>query len=143
MHHETRYLFVYGTLRRVSSHPMAQRLAEHARFAGAARAQGRLYDLGRYPGMTAAHGPDEWVHGDLYDLAGAAATLAELDAYEAIESPQPAFFERQAAAVTSDEGRPVQAWLYWWRGPVSEAQRIPSGDYFAREQAAKSLPPVC
>ena len=122
-------LFVYGTLRRRSTHPMARLLGERARFVGAARMPGRLYDLGRYPGMTPPQQPDEWVHGDLYDLGRDATTLAELDRYENAESPQPDFFNRQIAEVTLDDGTTASALVYWWRGEVSETRRIISGNY--------------
>src|SRR5271156_5857568 len=94
------YLFVYGTLRRRSRHPMARRLAETARFVGAAKIAGRLYNLGRYPGLLEPTSPNDWVHGDVYDLGERAAqVLAEMDAYESAESPRPAFFERQLTKV--------------------------------------------
>jgi gamma-glutamylcyclotransferase (GGCT)/AIG2-like uncharacterized protein YtfP len=125
----TSLLFVYGTLRRRSPHPMARFLARRARFVGEARVPGRLYDLGRYPGMTPSERENEWVHGDLYDLGVDSATLAELDGYENAESPQPAFFDRQSAEVTLADGAAAAAWVYWWRGPVDETRRIVSGDY--------------
>ena len=64
-----RLLFVYGTLRRQSPHPMARYLARHARYVGTARVAGRLYDLGPYPGMLPAAEADDFVHGDLFDEA--------------------------------------------------------------------------
>ena len=67
----TNYLFVYGTLRRRSRHPMARRLAELAQFVGPAKIAGRLYDLGRYPGLQEVQSPDDWVQGDVYDLGEA------------------------------------------------------------------------
>ncbi len=122
-------LFVYGTLLRRSRHPMARLLAQRARHAGAARVAGRLYDLGRYPGMLEARTDDDWVHGDLYDLGEDATTLAELDAYEAAESPLPAFFERGVAEAVRDDGVRHTAWVWWYRGAVTESQRIASGRY--------------
>lgn len=120
-------LFVYGTLLRRSRHPMARFLAERARYVGAAKVHGRLYDLGRYPGML--EGDADWVHGDLYDLGEGTTTLAELDAYELAESPLPARFERDAAEVTLADGTRVNAWVWWFRGDVEETQRLQSGRY--------------
>jgi gamma-glutamylcyclotransferase (GGCT)/AIG2-like uncharacterized protein YtfP len=122
-------LFVYGTLRRNSAHPMARFLAERARFVGEARVPGRLYDLGRYPGMTPPRHDGEWVLGDLYDLGEDEHTLGELDGYENAESPQPEFFDRQRADVTLGDGTTVSAWVYWWRGNVEETRRIVSGTW--------------
>jgi gamma-glutamylcyclotransferase (GGCT)/AIG2-like uncharacterized protein YtfP len=126
----TTLLFVYGTLRRNSRHPMARRLADRAGFLGEATMPGRLYDLGRYPGVLQVPGAADRVVGDLYDLGeNAAATLAELDEYEQIESPLPAFFDRRLATATTADGTPVVAWVYWYRGEVDEARRITSGRY--------------
>jgi gamma-glutamylcyclotransferase (GGCT)/AIG2-like uncharacterized protein YtfP len=126
---DCRYLFVYGTLRRSSRHRMARFLAEQARFAGEARIPGRLYDLGRYPGMLPARGADDWVHGDLYELPDDQATLDALDQYESDESPQPSFFDRQLAEVTDVGGGTITAWVYWFRGEVEESRWIASGRY--------------
>jgi gamma-glutamylcyclotransferase (GGCT)/AIG2-like uncharacterized protein YtfP len=125
----TTYLFVYGTLLRRSRHPMARLLAERARYAGAAQVRGRLYDLGRYPGMLEPTTDADWVHGDLYDLREATTTLAEMDAYEQAESPLPAYFERRLGEATHADGSRVPAWIYWYRGAVSESGRIASGRY--------------
>jgi gamma-glutamylcyclotransferase (GGCT)/AIG2-like uncharacterized protein YtfP len=120
-------LFVYGTLRRRCRHPMARQLAQQARFVGEATVAGRLYDLGRYPGLLEAS--TDRVHGDVYDLGDDPAALRDLDAYENDESPRPAYFERQLARVLLQDGRECEAWVYWFRGPVREEQRIASGRY--------------
>jgi gamma-glutamylcyclotransferase (GGCT)/AIG2-like uncharacterized protein YtfP len=125
----TTLLFVYGTLLRRSRHPMALALAQRALYVGAARVRGRLFDLGRYPGMLEPAGEEDWVHGDLYDLGHGTTTLAELDAYEHAESPLPAFFERQLAEVIRGDGLTRAAWVYWYRGEVADRQRIVSGRY--------------
>ncbi len=123
------HLFVYGTLLRRSRHPMAGLLAEKARYVGAAKVPGRLYDLGRYPGMAPAEGDGEWVHGDVYDLGASGELLAQLDAYERLESPLPAYFDRQLGEAMLSDGSLVQVWVYWYRGEVKEAQRVASGRY--------------
>jgi gamma-glutamylcyclotransferase (GGCT)/AIG2-like uncharacterized protein YtfP len=124
------YLFVYGTLCRRSRHPMAQRLAQSARFVGAAKIAGRLYDLGRFPGLKELHSPHDWVHGDIYDLGeNSDRTLQEMDAYENAESPPPTPYERQLASVLLADGRTMMVWVYWYRGDVREEQFIASGSY--------------
>jgi gamma-glutamylcyclotransferase (GGCT)/AIG2-like uncharacterized protein YtfP len=121
-------LFVYGTLRRLSRHPMAQLLAEQACFIGQGTVAGRLYNLGRYPGMTEAASKADRVVGDVYRLADED-TIRELDEYESAESPLPSYFERGLAEVVLTDARQVQAMVYWFRGQVDETQRILSGDY--------------
>ncbi len=125
----TTLLFVYGTLLRRSRHPMARALAQRARYAGAAKVRGRLYDLGRYPGLGEPREETDWVDGDLYDLGEGTTTLAEMDAYELAESPLPAYFDRQLGDVTRCDGTPVAAWVYWYRGTIDESRRIASGRY--------------
>jgi gamma-glutamylcyclotransferase (GGCT)/AIG2-like uncharacterized protein YtfP len=126
-------LFVYGTLRRASPHPMARRLAERARFVAAAQIAGRLYNLGRYPGLVDAAAPDDVVQGDVYDLGDDAELLAELDRYENGESPRPAYFDRQTARVTLEDGTECAAQVYWFRGNVAEDMWIESGCWMPRE----------
>jgi gamma-glutamylcyclotransferase (GGCT)/AIG2-like uncharacterized protein YtfP len=124
------FLFVYGTLRRRSRHPMARRLEASARHVGAATIAGRLYDLGRFPGLKGPRSPDDWVQGDVYDLGeNAKPTLREMDAYENAESPPTTPYERELAAALLDDGRTLMVWVYWYRGEVREEQLIASGSF--------------
>lgn len=124
------YLFVYGTLKRSSRHPMARRLEQIARRVGSARIAGRLYNLGRFPGLKEPSTSDDWVVGDLYDLgADASNTLKEMDFYENAESPPPTPYERLPASVICDDGLERLAWVYWYRGPVADSAWISSGNY--------------
>jgi gamma-glutamylcyclotransferase (GGCT)/AIG2-like uncharacterized protein YtfP len=105
-------------------------LAEAARHVGAARIAGRLYDLGRFPGLKEPRSPDDWVQGDVYDLGeNAGPTLCEMDAYENAESPPPTPYERELATVLLADGRTLTVWVYWYRGDVREEQVIASGSY--------------
>ncbi len=104
-------------------------LAERRRYAGTAQVRGRLYDLGRYPGMLEPACDADWVHGDLYDLGDGTTTLAEMDAYEQAESPRPAYFERRLGEAVQADGTRMAVWVYWYRGEAAESGRIPSGRY--------------
>lgn len=105
---------------------MAAFLAARATYRGLAKVAGKLYDLGRFPAAIAE--PNAWVHGDVYDLD--AATLAELDVYENVESPQPSYFARELCTVELLTGEPVTAWVYWFHGPLpGDAVLIASGQY--------------
>lgn len=124
------YLFVYGTLKRRSRHPMARRLAQSARYVGAARIAGRLYNLGRFPGLKEPRLHEDWVQGDIYELGeNSLVLLREMDAYENAESPPPTPYERLLTPATLDDGRELSAWVYWYRGHVDEANFIASGSY--------------
>jgi gamma-glutamylcyclotransferase (GGCT)/AIG2-like uncharacterized protein YtfP len=129
------FLFVYGTLRHGSPHPMARFLAERARLVGQARVPGRLYDLGRYPGLTEPRTPEDWVFGDLFELEDPQLTLLELDHYEECSpaDAQPWLFERRPVPVALATGETLTAWAYFYRGTVEENGRIVSGEYGARK----------
>lgn len=143
-------LFVYGTLRPFVDIPMARWLAAAAEHVGEARAPGRLYDLGRYPGLVAARRRGEWVAGDLYRVTRR--VLAVLDRYEAPEFERTRWTVelRRTAGSRRDERRAAYfaparrlAWLYLYRPPAPGRARIPSGDYrlHGRERSRPSARP--
>jgi hypothetical protein len=63
LHADGQLLFVYGTLRLGGSNDI-RRFGPHSRLVGPARVQGRLHDLGPYPGMVL--GGPAWVWGELH-----------------------------------------------------------------------------
>jgi gamma-glutamylcyclotransferase (GGCT)/AIG2-like uncharacterized protein YtfP len=123
-------LFVYGTLRAFVDIPMARRLRYHARLLGGARARGRLYDLGRYPGLAAARRRSEWVVGELYELRAPRSLLRLLDRYEAGAAgrERPRFVRVCTTVVRANRSRRA-AWLYLYEPPVRAQTWIRCGDY--------------
>ena len=128
------HLFVYGTLRRSTGLAMAEYLAQHATYLGAGRCQGRLYDLGHYPGFVPGAQPEEQVVGDLYRLHDPAGTLPMMDAYEEYGPafPAPNEYLRRELPVRLGDGQRIRAWVYVYNWPVDKDDRIHSGD-FARQ----------
>jgi gamma-glutamylcyclotransferase (GGCT)/AIG2-like uncharacterized protein YtfP len=126
------YLFVYGTLRPGSSHSMAKFLADHARHVGPAKMPGRLYNLGRYPGMVAAVDADDWVIGDIFQIADADPVLARLDEYEGATGEAPRLFERKRGAAHLESGATVEAWHYQYQRMVPAKAWIRSGVFEPR-----------
>ena len=131
-------MFAYGTLLSADvglmGRPQRSRLAREARLLGAASTEGRLYDLGRYPGLVLPGGAGEIVHGELLELATAALTLRWLDAYEGIVPGRHPYndYERSHRPVLVSDGRePVMAWVYLYRGGVANASLIPSGRWLS------------
>jgi gamma-glutamylcyclotransferase (GGCT)/AIG2-like uncharacterized protein YtfP len=127
-------LFVYGTLRPRSRHPMADFLAKRGQYRGEAKVAGQLFDLGRYPAAAPSSAAGEWVHGDLYEIDDV--TLAELDQYEVEESPGASYFARRLEDVTAANGGVVSAWVYWFHGPLP-----PGATQIADGQYARIFPP--
>ncbi len=111
-------LFVYGSLRPGSPHPMARWLARRSRLLGPAWLPGRLYALPGYPALVDASGAR--VRGELLALARPLAVLAELDRYEAagpaVPNPE---FRRVPRPVQAEGLGEVTAWVYLYARPVA------------------------
>ena len=124
------FLFVYGTLRRSTGHPM-NALLRLSRFIGAGYAAGRLYDLGRYPGMVPPRAPGDRVRGEVYRLRRTSLTLQRLDDYEGCSpfGDEPCEYRRVRTAAWMDDGRVLSVWAYLFNGAVNARGYIPSGDY--------------
>jgi gamma-glutamylcyclotransferase (GGCT)/AIG2-like uncharacterized protein YtfP len=124
-------LLVYGTLRKGSRNSMHHMLANSAMLVGQARTNGRLYDLGEYPGLVPSSEPDAWVHGELYVLENAPEALARLDDYEGCgpRHARPYEFERVLREVVLNSGESCLAWVYLYTGMLDGKDEIPSGDY--------------
>jgi len=127
----TEHLFVYGTLMRRFRHPMHDELARGADFVGEAVVQGRLYDLGRYPGLVLSESPEDGVSGELYRLHDDT-VLRVLDDYEGCgpADAQPHEYVRRTVTVCGDGGT-SEAWAYVYNRPVHALPRITSGRYGA------------
>ena len=125
-------VFVYGTLRRDSEHPLAQRLAATSEYLGEATIPGKLYwTADDFPALIAGEGPDRVV-GDLYQV-GEASLLDVLDLYEGH------FYERRRLPVSSSVTGLAAAWVYLYVGAVDPARLIEHGDYTAAWRARQKL----
>jgi gamma-glutamylcyclotransferase (GGCT)/AIG2-like uncharacterized protein YtfP len=113
------------TPRKGASHPPHRTLAREARYAGTATFQGRFYDLGRYLGVVVSSNRRDRVYDEIYRLGQAAALFKRLDRYEGEH------FKRRRLPVSISTGKKTSAWVYLYRGEVSENKRIRSGDYVA------------
>jgi gamma-glutamylcyclotransferase (GGCT)/AIG2-like uncharacterized protein YtfP len=111
---------------------MARVLARHARLVGPAKVAGRLYDLGRYPGLVETAAPGEWVHGELHEMTDPGALLPVLDRYEGcnFENPAAGLFERRLTPCILETGGSQLSWVYYYLGSVTEENRIASENYW-------------
>lgn len=112
-------LFVYGTLRRRSRHPLARLLAENAEWLGFAYFCGLLFDIGSYPGAVLSGDPAHRVRGEVYQLKDPATILPLLDRYEEFgeEFPEPNEFIRSRQPVRF-KGGALKAWIYLYNLPT-------------------------
>ena len=129
-----RHLFVYGTLiTAAASAPLGKtmraRLQREAASLGAATMPGRLYDLGRYPGLVESPDPAERVHGEMLRLADPAGALARLDAYEGARPGDPASEYERALRMArlASGGDDVAAWVYLYRGDLARVPHLTDG----------------
>lgn len=123
-------LFVYGTLRKgFRAHALLQRF--RPRLLGAGHVQGRLYNLGEYPGAVETGRNADRVRGEVYWLPRAKVAFRVLDSFEGFDPARPATneYERKETTVMIAGGDRMRAWIYWLsRAPASRRQ-ILSGDY--------------
>lgn len=117
------YLFVYGTLRSQMNDPLHRLLEQRAVLIGLGSFRGKLFDLGRYPGVVPSHLSTDRVIGEVYQLSTAQAALGILDQYEGHR------FRRKQVSISLYSGEIVTCWIYLYRGSVRHRKLIPSGDY--------------
>jgi len=128
---ERQHLFVYGTLRREIRSTMHGLLERHARFAGEASYQGRLYRIGWYPGAIPSNDPKCRVKGEIYLLPQPELVLPQLDQYEECGPgyPEPTEYLRVEQEVVLSNGRRSTAWIYIYNRPVAGREEIATGDF--------------
>ena len=73
------YLFVYGTLRSQMNDPLHRLLETQAVFVGTGFFQGKLYDIGRYPGAIRSRSNTDRVIGEIYQPSEPRRALEILD----------------------------------------------------------------
>ena len=125
------YIFTYGSLLSEFENPAHRLLIEHARLLGKATFRGKLYMIDWYPGVIESENPDDIVHGEVYEIKNQKPLLKELDRYEGCSpnDPEPHEFERREKTVRLLNGTRLTAWIYIYTQPVSNKERIDSGDF--------------
>ncbi|MDX1666375.1 MAG: gamma-glutamylcyclotransferase family protein [Saprospiraceae bacterium] len=113
----TDLLFTYGTLMRGIPSKYAERLLQASDFLGEARVAGRLYDLGRYPGLISDPRSNKQVTGHIYKLKHPRTRLKQIDAYEGIIASIPTEqqeYSRIVVPVAHASGS-LYCWAYVWK----------------------------
>ena len=125
-------LFVYGALRKgFRAHRLMQGF--RARLLATGWVNGRLYDLGKYPGALESTRDADKVHGEIYLLPRAADAFRVLDSLEGFDPANSGgnLFERKETTVMLAGGRETRAWIYWLPRVRACGRRIASGNYEA------------
>jgi gamma-glutamylcyclotransferase (GGCT)/AIG2-like uncharacterized protein YtfP len=105
-HDKTTRVFVYGTLRRGGRNDI-HRYQPLPRWVTTARVPGRLYHLGRYPGLLLGEGG--WVQGEVYEVTPS--VLVQLDHLEGLLPEPTGEYHRRMVAVDTPDG-PLSCVLY-------------------------------
>ncbi|MFN3623167.1 MAG: gamma-glutamylcyclotransferase [Hyphomicrobium sp.] len=136
--HDTRYLFLYGTLmsgaRGVLGTEERLRLARESDSLGPASLVGaHLYDLGDYPGALPVADPGAVVHGELVMLAKPQATILWLDEYEGfVHGAHDNDYDRRVREVRLAGGETIEAWIYVLHATPADGRRVVSGRWGSR-----------
>ena len=117
------YLFVYGTLRSEMNDPLHRLLERHAVLVGVGTFQGKLYDLGRYPGVVPSRTNTDRVIGEIYRFSDPQRGLEILDEYEGHR------FKRKRVTILKQDGTSITSWIYLYSRSIAHRSLIRSGDY--------------
>jgi len=122
------YLFVYGTLRSDIPSSMSKFLRRRATLIGKATTDGRLIDLGGYPGFLTGDGT---VKGELYRINKdqAQETWQLLDAYEGVSGLSSEEYRRTEVPTRVAGGGHFRAHTYEYQQSVQGRAEIANGDY--------------
>jgi gamma-glutamylcyclotransferase (GGCT)/AIG2-like uncharacterized protein YtfP len=105
--------------------PLHGLLAGRAAFAGAGSVAARLIDLGRYPGAI----PDGSAR-----LVGEVFRIDDPALWRTLDSAEGPQYHRSRVVVRTDT-RQVEAFIYWYRGPLDRGVPVPGGDWRAHAPA--------
>lgn len=98
-------------------------------FLGMASIQGRLYDLGNYPGLILSDAPDDIVYGEVYQIHHES-LIKELDLYENYRrNDASSLYLRTLQPILMEDGISVEAIVYTYNKSIDKAIRIKEGDY--------------
>ena len=122
-------LFVYGTLLD-EDNKYGIYLRDNSRFFTTGRIQGKLYDIGEYPGAILLNEGNEYIYGSILEMDNPGDVLAIIDMYEGFgdDQPQPNEFIRVLTEAVTGSG-PVACWIYVYNLPTENIPRIISGNY--------------
>lgn len=128
------HLFVYGTLRAAFSNAPAIHLRQHSRYIGEGVINGRLYNVGSYPGALYHPNALTLIYGSVYALFPDSLVdlLRLLDEYEGVqatssESESDEYIRHIVPVACA--GQLINCWVYLYNWPVDSLYQIDSGDY--------------
>lgn len=126
----TSYLFVYGTLMETINSDIAKFLRANSRYVGLGKMNGRLYDLGHYPGAIYDRSEQGFVTGNVFELFIPAEVFPVLDHYEGIGDifEQPQEYIRKVVPISIGQMK-QNCWAYLYNLSTVQLKAIPLGNY--------------
>lgn len=130
------YIMIYGTLMRDYDAHEELSLTDHLTYLDECTVNGKLYDLGEYPGLILRNGMDpdpsgeqRHVTGELYRVEDES-VFAEMDEFERYDpnDRENSLYVRQIVRLNDP---PVDAWVYVYNRDIEDATIIESGDWRA------------
>ncbi|WP_114940341.1 gamma-glutamylcyclotransferase family protein [Mucilaginibacter endophyticus] len=124
-----RFLFVYGTLLQPGNE-FADYLNKHCKFINKGKVNGRLYDIGEYPGAVIDNAEALFIHGAIFIMDEPQTILEVIDDYEGIGEAydHPQEYTRELVKIQTVNGA-ENCWMYIYNLPVSTHRQIIGGDY--------------
>lgn len=121
-------VFFYGTLMTGFNRRLRIGVDSKLRYVGRGSMRAMLFDLGIYPAAVPGEGH---VWGELFETDEPELVLASLDSIEGYRpgDPEHSLYTRVQSPVTLEDGRTLQAWVYFYNAPLGQAAQILSGDY--------------
>ena len=106
-------------------------LASYCDYFAEARMQGKLYQIGNYPGAIASNNAHHIVQGELYRVINSEKVFTLLDDYEECteQHPYPHEYQRKKLTISMVGGGTVSAWVYIYNRDVAKLSHIACGDY--------------
>lgn len=121
----TKYLFVYGSLKRGFSNPFSEYLNHFLRFYSTGKIEGKLYLIDWYPGAVLKKGEGSTIYGEVYEVINND-VFQFLDEYEGIHHDSSDFYNRKIVEVTTSNGC-VHSWFYEYIGSIDNKPSITTG----------------
>lgn len=118
------YIVLYGSLRTDGEISNKPDLSTYLKPAGKALVEGRLFDLGEYPGLVPGAGS---VHAELYEVVDRQAfrVIDGFEQYDPTDVEQSLYLRRAVRLVRPQ----LDAWVYVYNRRINTAPEIKSGDW--------------
>lgn len=130
-HRDMDNIFVYGSLLSKLGNPMHQPLEKYAELIGWGTVQGKLINIGDYPGLIVSGDSDDQVKGEVYRVCDPESLFSKLDRYEGCSEqfPEPHQYVRKQVSVNLLKNGKAKSWAYLYNLDTSGLEVIPSGFY--------------